>query len=162
MSTQWSPPDPSSSQPPPYETPGVATAGEPAGFWRRLVAFIIDGVVVGIVAGIINAIIGLIAHSVGGNYSVSGAVQFILGLIYFTYMWSAQGRTLGYMVMGMRLVRSDGTPVGVGGALARYVLIELSFLLCAIPAIVSAFMIGLSEEKKAIHDRIVGTAVISA
>lgn len=163
MSTQWSPPDPSSSQPPPYAMPGAqAAAGDPAGFWRRLVALIIDYVIVGVVSYVINLGIGAIVHSAGGSYTISGVVQFILGLIYFTWLWSTQGRTLGYMVMGMRLVRSDGTPAGVGTAIARFILIELSFYLCLIPAIVSAFMIGLSESKKGIHDHIVGTAVIEA
>lgn len=163
MSTQWSPPDPSASQPPPYQMPGAQTSGDPAGFWRRLVALIIDWIIVGIVTAIISLIINAIIHATSSNSSYTGGgVGTVIWIIYLTYMWSAQGRTLGYMVMGMRLVRNDGTPVGVGAALARAILFWLSFVLCLIPAIVSAFMVGLSESKKAIHDHIAGTAVIQA
>ncbi len=47
-----------------------------------------------------------------------------------------------------------------GLGLVRYLLIYLSFALCLIPAIISAFMIGLGQRKQAIHDLIAGTLVV--
>jgi uncharacterized RDD family membrane protein YckC len=44
----------------------------------------------------------------------------------------------------------------------RYLLIYLSFAICLIPAIISAFMIGLGQRKQGIHDLIVGTLVVRA
>lgn len=171
---QWTPPPPQPGQwsPPPagpdpqfgYPSP---VAGQEAnlglaGFWRRLVALIVDSVLLGIVAGIVSALIEAAANVTGtsGTSSIRGSIEFILGLVYFGWMWSARGQTLGYMLMGLRLTRSDGSRIGVGRALIRYILIELSFGLCLIPAIVSAFMVGFGQRKQAIHDLMVDTVVI--
>jgi uncharacterized RDD family membrane protein YckC len=134
-----------------------------AGFWRRFVAYVIDGLVVGVVALVIEAIITSIVRGTYtdvGGYTRNGLVSLIIGIVYFGYLWSRNGQTLGYMALGIRLVRADGAPVSLGLGIARYVLIYLSFLICLIPAIVSAFMIGLGSQKQAIHDLILGTLVV--
>jgi len=143
---------------------GVQATTQYGGFWRRLGAYIIDAVIVGIATGIIEAIIAAIIRSSGNDFTGfgwrGGLVGLVLGLIYFGYLWSRNGQTIGYMALGMRLVRVDGQPVSfVLGAL-RYLLIYLSFAICLIPAIVSAFMIGLGARKQAIHDLICGTLVV--
>lgn len=145
---------------------GAQAATQLAGFWRRFVAYIIDAIVVGVVAGIIGSIIGAIVHaSVGdttGTTARSGLISLIVGLIYFGYLWGRNGQTLGYLALGLRLVRVDGQPVSYGLGAVRYLLIYLSFALCLIPAIISAFMIGLGQRKQAIHDLIVSTLVVRA
>ena len=117
-------------------------------------------------AGIIGSIIGAIVHaSVGdttGTTARSGLISLIVGLIYFGYLWGRNGQTLGYLALGLRLVRVDGQPVSYGLGAVRYLLIYLSFALCLIPAIISAFMIGLGQRKQAIHDLIVSTLVVRA
>jgi len=133
---------------------GAQATTQLAGFWRRFVAYVLD------------AIIGAIAHaSTGDTTGVSvrgGVVTLILGLLYFGYLWSRSGQTIGYMALGLRLVRVDGQPVTFLFGMIRYLLIYLSFAICLIPAIISAFMIGLGQRKQAIHDLIVGTLVVRA
>lgn len=133
-----------------------------AGFWRRLVAYIIDALVVGVVSGVIAAILRAPANDVAGLSTRSGLISLIVGVLYFGYLWSRNGQSLGYMALGMRLIQISGTPVSFGVAAVRYILIYLSFALCLIPAIISAFMIGLGSQKQAIHDAIVGTLVVRA
>ena len=156
------------TQPPSASTPypgyPVQATTELAGFWRRLVAYIIDIIIVGVIAGIIQTVIGLIIQAsstdtTGASFR-SSLVVLIIGLIYFGYLWSRNGQTVGYLALGLRLVRTDGSPVTFVFGMGRYMLIYLSFLLCAIPAIISAFMIGLGQQKQAIHDVIVSTQVI--
>jgi len=139
------------------------TATNLAGFWRRFVAYIIDVILVGVIAGIVESIIAAIVRASTDVTGVSvreGVVGLIVGILYFGYLWSRNGQTLGYMALGVRLIRSSGEPVSFVFAAVRYVLIYLSFALCLIPAIVSAFMIGLSEQKQGIHDAIMGTYVV--
>jgi uncharacterized RDD family membrane protein YckC len=133
-----------------------------AGFWRRLVALIVDFLIIGIVASLVALVIAPLAHTTttGGVGGIRATVEFILGLIYFGWLWSTRGQTLGYMAMSIRVTRSDGSGIGVGRALLRYILIELSFGFCLIPAIVSAIMIGSGQKKQAIHDLLVDTLVI--
>ena len=145
---------------------GAQATTQLAGFWRRFVAYILDAIILGIVSAVVGAIIGAIAHvSTGDTTGVSvrgGLVTLILGLLYFGYLWSRSGQTIGYMALGLRLVRVDGQPVTFLFGMIRYLLIYLSFAICLIPAIVSAFMIGLGQRKQAIHDLIVGTLVVRA
>lgn len=161
---QWTPPPagpgPEAAYPPP--APAQATGQELAGFWRRLVALIVDSVLLGVAATLVSAGIDALTHvtSTGGSGGIRGTVEFILGLIYFGWLWSAHGQTLGYMLMGIRLTRSDGGQIGVGRALLRFIAIELSFALCLVPAVVSAFMVGLGERKQAIHDLLMDTVVV--
>ena len=135
-----------------------------AGFWRRLVAYIIDVIVIAVISGIIESIIGGIIRAsttdVTGISVRGGLITLIVGLVYFGYLWSRNGQSIGYMALGIRLIRTSGAPVSFGLALVRYLLIYLSFGLCAIPAIISAFMIGLGSQKQGIHDAMVGTLVV--
>lgn len=154
-------------QPPaatPYPGYGAQVTTQFGGFWRRVVAYIIDAVIVGVAAGIVEAIIAALVRAFGtdvtGTGVRSGLVSLVLGLIYFGYLWSRDGQTIGYMALGMRLVRADGQPVSFVLAALRYLLIYLSFAICLIPAIISAFMIGLGGRKQAIHDLICGTLVL--
>ncbi|MBO0684391.1 MAG: RDD family protein [Candidatus Dormibacteraeota bacterium] len=138
-------------------------AGALAGFWRRLLAVIIDGIILGVVVQIINGIIAAASGGMindGAGYTRGTLFELVLGILYFGYMWSQYGKTLGYMALGIRLVREDGAPVSFVLGAGRWVMIWLSFQLCVIPAIVSAFMIGFGQQKKAIHDYIVGTLVV--
>ena len=168
----WQPPTPPQQgpyqQPPPPSVQaqyGVtpAASGTLAGFWRRFAAYVIDAIVVGVVAGILEAIVTAVvrgSYTDFGGYTRNGLVSLVIGIIYFGYLWARNGQTLGYMALGIRLVRADGAPVTLGLGIARYVLIYLSFLICAIPAIISAFMVGLGSQKQAIHDTILGTLVV--
>jgi uncharacterized RDD family membrane protein YckC len=145
---------------------GAQATTQLAGFWRRLVAYIIDAIIVGIAAAVVEAIIGAIVHASGidatGTGVRGGLVTLVIGLLYFGYLWSRDGQTVGYMALGMRLVRVDGQPVTFLLGMLRYLLIYLSFAICLIPAIISAFMIGLGGRKQAIHDLIAGTLVLRA
>ena len=169
----WQPPTPPQQgpyQPPPpppvqsqYGVAPAAAAGTLAGFWRRFAAYIIDAIVVTVVAGILEEILTAIVRGSltdFGGYTRNGLVSLVIGVLYFGYLWSRNGQTLGYMALGIRLVRADGAPVTLGLGIARYVLIYLSILICAIPAIISAFMIGLGSQKQALHDMIVRTLVV--
>jgi uncharacterized RDD family membrane protein YckC len=144
---------------------GAQATTQLAGFWRRFAAYIVDAIIFGIVAGIIEVIINAIVRvsAVDSGTTVRGGlVSLVVGLLYFGYFWSRSGQTLGYMLLGLRLVRTDGQPVTFLVGMLRYLLIYLSFVICLIPAIISAFMIGLSERKQGIHDLIIGTQVVRA
>lgn len=170
------PPPPGGWQPqPPGQEPGGYGQATPyggypplaatalSGFWRRFLAYLIDGILLGVVSGIVQSIIAAIIHASGDFSGIelrTGLIELILGLAYFGYMWSRDGQSLGYMVMGIRLVRADGAPVTAGLAVLRFFMIYVSFALCLIPAVISAFMIGLGERKQGIHDLIAGTLVV--
>jgi uncharacterized RDD family membrane protein YckC len=131
-----------------------------ASFWRRLGAYVVDGIVIGVVWGLLMAIAA--AAQSGGVYFVLILLGIAFNFAYFGYLWSSRGQTLGYMALGLRLVRSDGTQVTLGRAIARMLLVSLSFSFGGLPALVSAFMIGMSDRKQALHDLVVDTLVVRA
>jgi uncharacterized RDD family membrane protein YckC len=144
---------------------GAQATTQLAGFWRRFAAYIVDLIVIEIVSSIVQAIIAAIVGAgadTTGLIMRGGGVSIILGLLYFGYLWSRNGQTLGYMALGLRLVGADGQPVTFVVGMLRYLLIYLSFLFFVVPAIISAFMIGQSHRKQAIHDVIVHTVVVRA
>ena len=174
MSTQPpdQPPTPPSFGGPPPGQPAYAGGPAPqayattalAGFWHRLVAYIIDGIIVGVVSSIITTLINAGIHATVSDttgYSTrSGLVSLVIGLIYFGWLWGTRGQTLGYMALGMRVTRTDGSDISVGRALVRYLALWVSAALCAIPLIISAFMIGLGQRKQGIHDLVADTLVV--
>ncbi len=159
-----SPPPPQALQPPPPPQP-MPTSFENAGFWIRVAAHLIDGLVL-MVPG---AVIFMIA--VGGIVAMGDlaeeladpamtAVQLLINgvsLIYYVIMNGTWGATLGKMAVGIKIVRTDGSPMGYGIALARYLIKNiLGGCTCALMFLSVAF----NPEYRGWHDQIVGTRVI--
>ena len=151
--------------------------GRPAGFWIRFLASLIDSIPLTLVTALLVFVIfrenyitsffpqfetaadGTVT-SAGGLSAGAQLLSFIIGAAYATALVSLLGGTLGILLLRMRILRPDGSLIGPGRALARYVVIILSFALLVIPAIVSAFMVGLRDDRRGIHDLICDTVVI--
>lgn len=70
------------------------------------------------------------------------------------------GYTVGKRFCGIRIVKLNGDDVTLGTMLLREVLGAIIYSITfGIAAIVSAFMVGLREDKRSIHDLIAGTYV---
>lgn len=129
------------------------TAAAKAGFWIRVVAFIIDSIIVGVVNAIVAAIL---------NQSTTGrtGIQTILGIIYFTYFWSASspwpGQTVGDKLLNLRVIKTDGSDLSIVQAFIRYVGLVISFLVIFIGVIWVAF----DPNKQGWADKIAGTYVV--
>ncbi len=121
-----------------------------AGFWTRFAAYLIDSVIVAIVLGIVAAVL----------IPVIGVVSIVmvlaLGLAYFIGMWAVKGQTLGKMVMGVRIIKTDGTPVTFGTAVLRYI----GYLVSSIILDIGFLMIAWDSKKQGLHDKIAGTYVV--
>jgi uncharacterized RDD family membrane protein YckC len=133
--------------------PAAAVSGAKAGFWIRVVAFIIDSIIVGVVNSIIAA---LLSSSTSGRTGI----QTLLGIIYFTYFWSANspwpGQTVGDKLLNLRVIRTDGSDLTIVQAFIRYVGLFVSFLVIFIGVIWVAF----DPNKQGWHDKIAGTYVV--
>jgi uncharacterized RDD family membrane protein YckC len=131
------------------------TSAPKAGFWIRVVAFIIDSVIL----YVINLIVGVVL-----NPSTTGrsGIQTILGIIYFTYFWSASspwpGQTVGDKLLNLRVIKTDGSDLSIVQALIRYVGLVISFIVIFIGVIWVAF----DANKQGWADKIAGTYVVKA
>jgi len=125
----------------PQAVPGAEAAGGFGGGytkatlpspWVRLLARIIDGLILFIPAIIIGIIIGGTAGGVGGfsasgvstdgSTIVAGLLAGLIGLAYEYYFLAKDGATPGKKIMSIKVVLEDGNPLGSDGAIRRLIL----------------------------------------
>jgi uncharacterized RDD family membrane protein YckC len=117
---------------------GLLTA---PGVWRRLAAFIYEGVLlfgVVMIAGYLYSSLTQQRHALQGKSGLQ-AFLFIVLAIYFVWFWSRSGQTVAMKAWHIRLVSADGEPLTQRRALARFVLAWLWFL----PALTAVHLAGL-------------------
>lgn len=126
-----------------------------AGFWIRLGASLLDGLIVGIPLFLIS---WLISGGFEGREFFTDVISFLYSLL-LPVFWN--GYTIGKRICSIQIRKLDGSSPGIGTMLLRNVVGGLVYALTlGIAAIVSAFMVGLREDKRAIHDFIAGTEVV--
>jgi uncharacterized RDD family membrane protein YckC len=147
---------------------------------RRVVAFIIDGVLLTVVfAGLFLALAhhtdqalsltGTNLHVTvnndtyylqGGDASSFYVVELLIGLLYGGVLQGLTGRTLGKLICGIRVVREDGSTPGIGRGVLRWVLLIVDDFPYIIPML-TGFIVALnSERNQRVGDMAAGTFVI--
>jgi len=136
---------------------GTAGTGQPASVVARIVGWVIDWVILWVITGLVAWVFSLLHLG-----TVGWVLSALISLGYWTYFWGSTGQTPGYRVMHMRAVTVSGEPLGYGYAFLRGLLVNLSFAICLVPAIVSLIMLAATEKHQALHDLILGTTVVNA
>jgi uncharacterized RDD family membrane protein YckC len=80
------------------------------------------------------------------------------------FEWLTRGRTVGKMVLGLRVVREDGGPIGLRQALVRGLtglVLEKPGLLGPITTALGMIVLASSESSKRIGDHLAGTFVVN-
>ena len=146
------------------------------GFWIRLGARVIDGLVLGVPLLILAAV--LIPNLLRAQRDASNPafaafaafsltfflIYFLLVICYEVVLLRYRGATLGKMACGLKVVRSDGSSLGWGTCVGRFVMWNvvtsgipyLNFILL----LISGIMAGTDSEKRALHDRVCDTRVV--
>ena len=154
------PHDPAAPPPPTWnvQTTGPATVAY-GGFWIRVVAYIIDAILLGIASGILGLVTGISLYAGGFahfNFFANGA-SLIIGWLYFALMESSvRGATVGKMAVGLRVVTDQGQRLDFGHATGRY----LAKFISAIILCIGFIMVAFTDRKRGLHDIIAGTLVI--
>ena len=179
---------------PGYTTPPPPGAGGPvaqtapgelygqhvlSGWWRRAGAQIIDGLIVGI-GGLLLLLAITAPFSIGFFASNDvGVISIFVGLVLGVICWSivallyapgmmarTNGKTLGRMATGIRVVRASGEPISFSFAVLREVVVKgllfgiLSILTGGLAYLVDYLWPLWDEENRALHDFIVDTRTI--
>jgi uncharacterized RDD family membrane protein YckC len=113
---------------------------EISGFWRRVLALLIDGLVLGLPAFLLGLVLFDQFARLGGW---GRAVGFFVALFYFGFLNSAVagGQTVGKRLANIRVVDSNGSLIPLGRSLARYCILGLPYFLNGAP-IPSRFLFG--------------------
>ncbi|MEM7247837.1 MAG: RDD family protein [Acidobacteriota bacterium] len=167
-------PSSEAATPPTEQSPGLRLASR----WRRLVAVLIDGVVL-TVASFLAALLvpratPFLLDEEPPRVLIPSADQLLVSsatwlasslliIVLFSYGIVARGQTPGKMVMDIYIARSDGSRVGwTRGLLIRQVAWSAIgiFPLLGLPlALIDALMI-FGDERRCLHDRIADTIVL--
>ena len=149
-------------QPPPYGQPyGQQQYGQPqygygqpqlqyVSVWPRAGAIIIDSIILGVVYYILFLIFQ-------NTPSVAGILAGILALAYFIVMEAMWGATLGKMLLRLRVVKTDGTPISWSESVIRNLLRIIDGLFYYL---VGAILIWTSPLRQRLGDRAAKTVVV--
>ena len=146
--------------------PEPSLTGHYAGVVTRLTSYVIDAFLVSAIFSVVSAgLVWLVNLIVGGDYDASDVGSLAGGIIFlvwvFLYFWlpmAVWGRTIGMAIMGLELVRRDGSRVGAGRVAIRVITFPLSFLLLGLGFI--GILVG--REHRALQDVFAGTTIVYA
>jgi uncharacterized RDD family membrane protein YckC len=146
-----------------------------AGFWKRFIAYTIDGFIISIVFVVLMIIAGIafFAGTMSGGSNAwiaemnnperiaSLTLWFwlfstLINIAYFTYFHGSTGRTPGKMLMGLQVVSADGASISFGTAFLR----SVGYLISSFVFCLGFIWIGFDRKKQGWHDKIAGTVVI--
>lgn len=128
-----------------------------AGFWRRLLAWILDYIVIILIIGLL----ALVVSAAGNGQQAGLLILFASGLapwLYFALLESSRSQaTLGKAALGIQVTDLKGERVRFGRATGRYFGKILSGLIFSI----GFAMAGFTDRRQALHDKIADTLVVS-
>ena len=133
--------------------PQTAEDAPKAGFWMRVLAYIIDGLIIALPSIALGSVV---LHA--GKPGQAG-INFLIELTYFVYFWSSygKGQTIGMQLLHMKVVKTDGSLLSVTGALLRFV----GLIISSIPFCLGLIWVGIDAKKQGWHDKIAGSYVVS-
>jgi uncharacterized RDD family membrane protein YckC len=166
--------------------PAVPYAGPRyGGFWLRVVAYFLDGLIIGIPTGIvivaiflglggvayvrthlptnmdpdqINANVSQFISAMFGFYALLFVVGIAISWLYYALMESSERQaTLGKMALSLKVTDMNGKRLSFGHATGRYFAKLVSGM---IPFGIGYVIAGFTERKQALHDFIASTLVV--
>jgi uncharacterized RDD family membrane protein YckC len=143
----------------------VSAQGNYAGSVSRLTAYLIDLLVSTVIFQLALASISFVwsvftGHGITWHRDSIGViiVYVLWQFVYFGFQWAANGKTLGMTLLGVHIVRADGTRLEPRQGWVRSLAFPLGFLTLGL-----GFLgILVQREHRAVYDLIAGTAVVYA
>lgn len=117
-----------------------------ASFRKRLAAYLVDYFIISVIYWII---------ALFGNMGTF--LSFIILFVYLIGFWSLTGQTPGKAALGIKIVRQDGTDIGLVNAILRFI----GYIVSSIIFFIGFLMIGLHGKKRGLHDLIAATVAIN-
>lgn len=139
-----------------------------AGFWIRVAARLLDSLIMIMVSLVVQLVVPAIflgiASATGSKHElmgimgavVAGLVQMGLAIGYSVFFWGRFGATPGKMICGIKVVRSDGSPITYMRALGRV----FGDMLSGMTLGIGYLIVASDPEKRALHDHICDTRVV--
>lgn len=131
-----------------------------AGFWIRVLAALIDTVLILLIT--MPILIGIYGSAYfSGTSLIQGIWDFLLSYILpaiaVIIFWTYRSATPGKMVLKLKIVdaKTGGKP-----STARFIGRYLAYYVSAIPLLLGLIWVGIDKRKQGWHDKLAGTVVI--
>jgi uncharacterized RDD family membrane protein YckC len=136
------------------------------GFGPRLIATVLDAVILGFFTFVVGAIVGVVAalldlYTPNRQIPIEGLLivsLLALSVLYYVRAWTDSGQTMGKMVLGLRVVGSDGQPLSAGRALLRY----LGYLVSGLLLSLGFLWIVFDRKRQGWHDKMAASYVVES
>lgn len=137
----------------------------PAGFWIRLAAYLIDSMLTTLIIVMINVPIWIlklgmgdsfIFHNLLFHFDIFDILNYLIVTGYFIVMTYTTGRTVGKMLMKIRVQSIDGKELTLWQVTFR----EMIGKYLSHVFYIGYLMVGLAENKRGLHDCLADTQVI--
>jgi uncharacterized RDD family membrane protein YckC len=133
----------------------------PGGFWVRVIASIIDGIVT---TALISLLILIFTDISPADYFATADfteptadfINWTISLAYAPVLLGIWATTVGKRAFNMYVLKLDGTPVGFWRALGR----EIAKGVTAVPFGLTFWFVAFRPDKRGLHDLIAGTVVV--
>ena len=140
---------------------------EYAGFWRRLGAFVIDGLAILSINWLLVAPwrLALISSRIWqpegwvGPFPVHdpfAVFTLLIGAVYFVFFWTWRGQTPGKIILNIKTLKGDGTPLTLSDAIVRC----MGYIICGLTLGVGFLALAFDERRQGLHDKIALTVVV--
>lgn len=154
---------------PPPPPPGYVPPNPLADLGSRIVAGIIDYIIIAVIAGVL-AILTFAPLMFAAPWMMRGfdwgwfggmfGLQFFLWLIYFTYFEGTSGQTIGKKFAHVRVVKEDGSRCDFGSALVRSILRIVDSL--PFIYVLGIILIAATDKRQRLGDMLAKTIVVKA
>jgi uncharacterized RDD family membrane protein YckC len=136
-----------------------------AGFVSRLFAFVLDVIILIVAISLTTWLITFLDVLFDlENIMDADLIRFIVTILltlvvyvgYPMFFWTFTGKTVGMMLMGLRVVTTDGQYLSLGRSARRLI----GYAISAIPFFLGFFWILIDDRRQGWHDKIAGTCVV--
>jgi len=131
---------------------------EPAGFWLRFAAYVVDSVMLYIAGLVLGFVLTLLFFPESLPIVLATLLSLALGLSYYALFESSEWQaTPGKKALNLKVVDLNGRRISVGRGYGR----AIAKILSGIPTLfIGMLMIVWTQRKQALHDFISGTLVV--
>ena len=137
----------------------------------RFVAILIDTIIISIIGSIITLPLGAStatvnqqtgAISIAPVYWIVVIIELIIAFLYFTILEGRYGQTVGKIILKLKVLKADGSPINYKDAGIRTVLRIIDEVPFIVPYLLGAIFIWSSDTKQRLGDRVAHTVVVQA
>jgi uncharacterized RDD family membrane protein YckC len=142
--------------------PNPTRTGRYAGPVTRLVAWVVDVFVAHVLFALITVTVIVVVAIITGRSvhlqvpaAAGGPADLVWLFLYFFVSWATVGKTVGMNLVGLLVVRRDGSKLHAGRAAVRTLVLPFSFIL-------GLGLVGIvvGREHRALHDVAANTVVV--